>query len=279
MGILIALVSCIASAGAYAVAALLQERMADRPLRALVRTPLWWAALALNGVGGLLHVVALRYGPLALVQPFGVLTLVIAVPLAAATARRAVTRVEWHGMALTVLGLGGILVLASSAQVGVLGAGDLVGLLLVTAIVLTALGARGAVPGSSGLWSAVAGGVAFGVSSALTQTATVRLAEGDLGFLTVLTAAAVAVLASAGLLFTQRSYRDGLGAPLAAGTLANPLAAAAIGLALLGEQFTGGLLGGVVAACSAVAAGLGVALLVRSHDVEPVRPSRELVTI
>ncbi|MGW3002498.1 hypothetical protein ACWDF6_23770, partial [Streptomyces sp. NPDC001155] len=32
-----------------------------------LRRPSWWGALALNGLGGVLHVVALAYGPLSLV--------------------------------------------------------------------------------------------------------------------------------------------------------------------------------------------------------------------
>ncbi len=255
-----AIAACVASAWAYAVGALVQEHVADRPLRLLLRLPSWWGAVALNGLGGLLHVVALRYGPLSLVQPFGVLTLVVAVPLAAVVARRAVTRLEWHGMALTVAGLGGILVATGSAGVGVLGAGDVIGLLLVTAIALTALA------GASGLWVAAAGGIAFGVSSALTQTATVRLTAGDFGLLSLVTALAVAVLATLGLMFTQRSFRAGLSAPLAVGTLTNPVVAAAIGLVLLGEEVAGGRLGLTLALCSAAGAGLGVALLVRASS-------------
>jgi hypothetical protein len=275
--LIIAVLLCVASAAGYAAAAVLQERVAERPLGTLVRMPVWWAALALNGVAGLLHVVALRYGPLSLVQPFGVLTLVLAVPVGAVIARRAVTRVEWRGMALTVAGLAGILVLAgTTGDIAVLSTAQLVGLLLVTAAVLTALGGWSAVPGASGLWAAAAAGVAFGVSSALTQTVTVHLTDGGLGALlspaVLVPALAMAVLAVAGVLFTQRSYRAGLGAPLAVSTLANPVAAASIGLVLLGEQISGGALGTLIAAASAIAAAVGVSLLIRTQEA-PAAPA------
>ena len=273
----IAVALCVASALAYAAAAVLQERVAHRSIGALLRMPLWWAAIGLNGVGAALHVVALRYGALSLVQPFGVLTLVLAVPFGAMLVRRAVTRVEWHGMAMTVFGLGGILVLVGAADaIGALDPGQLIGLLLVTAAVLTALGGWSAVPGASGLWAASAGGVAFGVSSALTQTVAVHVTSAGLGALlrpTVAVAAvAVAVLSGAGLLFTQRSYRDGLAAPLAVSTLANPVAAAVIGLVLLREQIAGGAVGVVVAGFSALAAGIGVGLLARARAGRETRP-------
>ncbi|GAA2487363.1 hypothetical protein [Winogradskya humida] len=263
MGVVVAVLLCVTSAVAYAAAAVLQERVADKHLGTLLRLPVWWAAIALNGLGALLHVGALRFGPLSLVQPFGVLTLVLAVPVGAVLARRAVTHIEWHGIAMTVLGLGGILALAGSAGVGVLSGAQLIGLLLITAAALTALGAWSA----SGLWAAAAGGIAFGVSSALTQTFVVNLTGDGIGVLGIVTVVAIVVLACAGLLFSQRSYRDGLGAPLAVGTLANPVAAAAIGLILLGERVTGGSAGAMVAGCSALAAALGVILLARARVV------------
>ena len=276
----LAVMLCIVSAAGYAAAAVLQERLAQRPFGVLVRTPLWWAAIALNGVGAGLHVVALRFGPLSLVQPFGVLTLVLAVPLAAMLARRAVTRLEGRGIGLAVAGLVGILLLAGTTSgIAVLTSTQLVGLLLVTAALLTALGGWSAVPGASGLWAAAAAGVSFGVSSALTQTVAVHLTDDGLGALidpTVAVAAlAIVALSTAGTLFTQRSYRDGLGAPLAVSTLANPVAAATIGLVLLGEQITGGALGAVVALASAGIAAAGVTMLTRAQ----VRETAPAVTV
>jgi hypothetical protein len=265
-----AVVLCVASAAGYAAAAVLQERLARRPIGVLVRMPVWWLAIALNGVGAALHVVALRYGPLSLVQPFGVLTLVIAVPAAAALARRAVTRGEGRGIVLTVVGLVGILLVAGTTDgVAVLSAAQLLSLLMAAAVVLTTLGGWGAVPGASGLWSAAAAGVSFGVSSALTQTVAVEVTGDGLGALlhpTVAVAAlAIAVLSSVGTLFTQRSYRGGLGAPLAVSTLANPVAAATIGMVLLGEKIAGGGVGALVAVAGAGAAAVGVSLLTRAQ--------------
>jgi hypothetical protein len=196
-----------------------------------------------------------------------VLTLVLAVPLAALLARRAVTRLEGRGIALTVTGLVGVLLFAGTTDgIAVLTSAQIVGLLLATAALLTALG-------TSGLWAAAAGGVAFGVSSALTQTVAVHVTEDGLAALldpaVTVAVLGIAALSTAGMLFTQRSYRDGLGAPLAVSTLANPVAAAAIGLALLGEQITGGALGAVLVLSGAAVAAAGVTLLTRAQVREP----------
>lgn len=274
--LVLAVLLCVASAAGYAAAAVVQERLARRPLVVLLRTPSWWAAIALNGVGAALHVAALRFGPLSLVQPLGVLTLVFAVPLAAVLARRAVSRAEGRGMGLTVAGLVGILVVAGTTSgIAALSTGQLAGLVLVTAALLTALGVWSTVPGASGLWPAAAAGVSFGVSSALTQTVAVQVTSDGLNPVVVVAALSIAALSTAGMLFTQRSYRDGLGAPLAVSTLANPVAAAAIGLVLLGERITGGTLGAVVALLSALVAAAGVTLLTRTQTrgtTTPVSP-------
>ncbi len=68
LSVLLSLVSAVA----YAGGAIVQEQVAASSPGAQyapLRRPGWWAAVALNGLGGLLHVVALALGPLSLVQP------------------------------------------------------------------------------------------------------------------------------------------------------------------------------------------------------------------
>src|SRR5690606_41341707 len=86
------------SALAYAGGAIVQEQVAvssPGEQYAPLRRPAWWAAVALNGLGGLLHVVALAYGPLSLVQPLGALTIVFALPMAALFVGRRAGATAW----------------------------------------------------------------------------------------------------------------------------------------------------------------------------------------
>ncbi len=77
--------------------------------------------------------------------------------------------------------------------------------------------------------------------------------------------------AAAGLLLSQTAYRGGLGAPLAVVTLANPVAAAAIGVTLLGDRLRGGPAGLPAGALGAVLAAWGVVVLSRAaRDVGAV---------
>nr|WP_202514430.1 MULTISPECIES: hypothetical protein [unclassified Streptomyces] len=261
----------LVSAAAYAAAAVAQARLAGRTapgtgtLRLLGRGA-WWCAVGMNAGGALLHVAALKYGPLTLVQPLGALTLVAAVPLGARAAGRRVTLTEWRGTLLTLLGLGALLLTAGGAaphetlslpEALAVGAG--------TMALVAGLSRPGARPG---LRHAAASGITSGVASALTQTLTVAATD-HTGPLISARLVVVAVLVSAfamgGLLLSQTAYRGGLGAPLAVVTLANPVAAAAIGLALLGERFQGGTAGLVPALFGTAAAVRGVILLSRAQ--------------
>lgn len=268
---LVAVALSLVSAGAYASAAVAQARLAGRTdpsagtLRLLGRGA-WWSAVGLNAGGALLHVAALKYGPLTLVQPLGALTLVAAVPLGARSAGRRVSRTEWRGTLLTLVGLAALLLAAGGAAPhDTLSLPEALGAGAVTMALVAVLGRPGARPG---LRHAAASGITSGVASALTQTLTVAATDhsGPLLSLRLVTVAVlVSLFALGGLMLSQTAYRGGLGAPLAVVTLANPVAAAAIGLVLLGERLQGGALGLIPAVVGAAAAVEGVLLLSRAQ--------------
>ncbi|GHC50289.1 hypothetical protein RFN57_38065 [Streptomyces violaceochromogenes] len=267
--VLVAVALSLVSAVAYAAAAVAQERLASRSPGAgtlrLLGSGAWWWSVGLNASAALLHVVALRYGPLTVVQPLGALTLVAAVPMGARMAGRRVSAVEWKGTALTLLGLGAILVTASGpAPDDALSVPEALAVAGATAAFIGVLSRPGARPG---LRHATASGLASGVASALTQTVTVAATDRTgpvLSVQVVGVALLVAAFAAGGLLLAQTAYRGGLGGPLAMVTLANPLAAAVIGLSLLGERLQGGPAGVLLALAGAGLASWGVVLLSRA---------------
>ncbi|MEU1702637.1 hypothetical protein [Streptomyces pseudogriseolus] len=268
---LVAVLLSLVSAVAYAVAAVTQARLAARGSGAgalrLLGSGAWWGAVTLNAAAALLHVVALKYGPLTVVQPLGALTLVAAVPLGARMAGRPVSAVEWRGTALTLAGLATILATAPGpAPDDVLSVPEALAVAGGTATLIGLLSWPGARPG---LRHATASGVASGVASALTRTVTVAATDRTgpvLDVRVIGVALLVAVFAAGGLLLAQTAYRGGLGAPLATVTLANPLAAAVIGLGLLGEHLRGGAPGVALALFGAALASWGVVLLSRATE-------------
>lgn len=263
LSVLLSLVSAVA----YAAGAIVQERVAttgdDRSLAPL-RNRAWWAAVALNGGGAVLHVVALAFGPLSLVQPLGALTIVFALPMAALFVRRRAGATAWRGAIMTAVGLAGLLALTGNSESHSLNGTDqliVAGVTLgaVALLALVSVGVRRPVVRSVVL--AGAAGIAFGIASVFVKTVAVGWASGALA--TGLPAlVAIAGFAAAGMLLSQAAYRGaGLTAPLATVTVVNPVIAAVVGLTMFGEQFRHGTAGTMLApACAVLAAG-GLILL------------------
>ncbi|MFF2137062.1 DMT family transporter [Streptomyces sp. NPDC058193] len=276
LSVLLSLVSAVA----YAAGAIVQERVAatgdSRPYAPL-RNGVWWVAVALNGVGAVLHVVALAYGPLSLVQPLGALTIVFALPMAALFVHRRAGRTAWRGALMATVGLAGLLALTGRAgshslagpeqlMLGVGTAG------VVVALLLLAKGLHR--PMLRSVVLATGAGIAFGMASVFTKTVAVEWTSGSVtsGLPTLLV---IAALAAAGLLLSQAAYRGaGLTAPLATVTVVNPVVAAAVGITMFGEQFRYGVTGTLLAVgCGALAAA-GLVLLT-TERVEAERRTRE----
>ncbi|MEU1571080.1 DMT family transporter [Streptomyces collinus] len=277
----------LVSAFAYAGGAIVQERVAESSpgeQYAPLRRPGWWAAVGLNGLGGLLHVVALAYGPLSLVQPLGALTIVVALPMAALFVGRKAGATAWRGAIMATVGLAGLLSLVAAADARSLDTAQRVAVAVVTAGVVVALmvAARAAHrhPAVRSMLLATASGIAFGVSSVFTKTVAVDW-TGGVSAADVPSLAVIGALATAGMLLSQAAYRGaGLAAPLATLTVVNPVVAAAVGITMFGETFRYGTTGTVLAlGCGVVAAGglilLTTERLTHEHpEAVPARPAQ-----
>jgi drug/metabolite transporter (DMT)-like permease len=267
LSVLLSLVSAVA----YAGAALVQERVAatttDADGAGGAFAPLhrgsWWASVVLNASGALLHVVALAYGPLSLVQPLGALTIVFALPMAAMFLGRRAGRAAWRGALLSTVGLVVLLALVDPVESRELGGTAAVALAVATVGVLgvlTLAATRVRRVAARSVTLAVGSGAAFGMASVFTKDVTADFTD-------PLAIGMVAILAPAGLLLSQAAYRGaGLSAPLATLTVVNPVIAAAVGVTALGETVRYGALGALLAiAAGAVAAAGLIELTVQAH--------------
>ncbi|EST35578.1 DMT family transporter, partial [Streptomyces roseochromogenus] len=268
------------SALAYAAGAIAQEQVAvSSPDSAYVpvRRPGWWGALALNGLGGVLHVVALAYGPLSLVQPLGALTIVFALPMAALFVGRRAGATAWRGAVMATVGLAGLLSVVGSSDAHSLDAAERVAVALVTGGAVAALMCAGLAahrhPAVRSVLLATASGIAFGMSSVFTKTVAEDWTHGiDLDDLPSL--AAIALFAVGGVVLSQASYGGGgLAAPLATLTVVNPVLAAAVGILMFGETFRYGGTGAVLALCCGVVAAGGLIMLTTERIERTEAPS------
>ncbi|MHC5908635.1 DMT family transporter, partial [Streptomyces sp. S6] len=266
----LSVVLSLVSAVAYAAGAIVQEQVALSAgsvtgQYAPLRRPAWWGAVALNGLGGLLHVVALAYGPLSLVQPLGALTIVFALPMAALLVKRRAGATAWRGALMATVGLAGLLALVGASDSQSLSTAERIAVAAVTGAAVAALmvAARAVHrhPAVRAMLLATASGIAFGMSSVFTKTVAVDWTGGvTAGELPTL--GLIGALATAGMMLSQASYRGaGLAAPLSTLTVVNPVVAAAVGITMFGETFRYGTTGTVLAlGCGVVAAG-GLILL------------------
>ncbi|MFG2964691.1 MULTISPECIES: DMT family transporter [unclassified Streptomyces] len=256
------------SAVAYAGGAIVQEQVAvssPDEQYAPLRRPSWWGAMALNGLGGLLHVVALAYGPLSLVQPLGALTIVFALPMAALFVGRRAGATAWRGAIMATVGLAGLLSLVGTSDSHTLDSAGRIGVSVVTggAVVALMIAGRAAHrhPAVRSVLLATASGIAFGMSSVFTKVVAIDW-DGGIAVSDLLWLGVIGVYAVAGVLISQSAYRGGgLAAPLATLTVVNPVLAAAVGITMFGEAFRYGTTGTLLAlGCGVVAAG-GLILL------------------
>ncbi|WP_393074873.1 DMT family transporter [Streptomyces sp. LN704] len=270
------------SAVAYAGGAIVQEQVAltsPDQTYAPLRRPGWWAAVALSGLGGVLHVVALAYGPLSLVQPLGALTIVFALPMAAVFVGRRAGATAWRGAIMATVGLAVLLALVGSADAQSLSSTQRTVLAVVAggAVVAFMVAGRAAHrhPAVRSVLLAVGSGTAFSMSSVFTKTVAVDW-EHQVSLSDLPSLALIGVFATAGMLLSQASYRGGgLAAPLATLTVVNPVVAAAVGITMFGETFRYGETGTVLAlACGIVAAG-GLILLTTEQIGSTRRPDAD----
>lgn len=279
VGIFFGVLSCVS----YAAAAVAQRRLAVRldalssdggRLAALLRHPLWWVSVVFNAGRAGFQVTSVAFAPLTVVQPLGVLTLVLGIPWSARVSGRRVSRREWKGAAYTVVALGVLLSVAITAgHGGVLDARDTVVVALATVLLLGGTAwVASRLPTSWRCYVlSAAAGVAFGVSAATAKTAVVLVPELGPAGLVHPSVAATAVIAVSGLFLAQAAYQGmDLGAPLGITTLVNPVAASVVGVAFMGESYIGGWSGAAIAAVCALTAAYGIRLLtvpdVPEHD-------------
>ncbi|MGW4364243.1 DMT family transporter [Nocardia takedensis] len=242
-----AVVCALLAAALFAVAAVTQQRAAAAApegagfLGALARDPRWWAGVVGDAGGYAMQVAALALGSVLLVQPLLVSALIFALPLSARLNGRRIGPRTWASAAALTAALAVFLLVGDPTEGTATARADawfapLTCLLLVLAAAV-ALALRSADPRVRALLFGVVGGALFGVAAALTTGVTDEFARDVGATLTGWRLWALIVAGLTGLYLQQRAYQAGpLTASLPAVTIAEPLAAALIGITVLDER-------------------------------------------
>ncbi|TCJ95274.1 DMT family transporter [Nocardia alba] len=245
-------------------------------LGGLLRSPRWWSGIVGDGGGYAMQVLALAFGAVLVVQPILVTALVFALPLSARlNGQRITARAATIALIL-------VAALALFLIVGNPTAGEdtapfrewLAPLAILLGVIVAATVTGLIVSHRSGkaLALGLAGGALFGIAAALTDRVVTLFGDGIgaiLGGWQTWTLVAAGLL---GVYLQQRAFQAGpLSASLPAATIAEPLAAAFLGLTALDEQLrTSGFGLVVVGACVAVMCAATVALChTRAVTAEP----------
>ncbi|MEV5411809.1 DMT family transporter [Thermopolyspora sp. NPDC052614] len=240
-----------------------------RSLVLLLRRPRWLIGGAAIAFGGALHIVALSLGPLTVVQPMGVASMLFALPIATALRGRTIARGELAAALAVSAGLVGLVLLVpepAGAPAPRLSDAGAAGLLLgaaAVALVCRLASATAAPALRSGLMAAGAG-ILYGATASLIR---VTVAEGfDRPWLLL----AVLPPALAALAMLQGAYATGhFPVAYASVQMADPLTAVACGALLLGEPLPRDGAAAVLAVAAAAVAAAGIAVLARSSPLLP----------
>ena len=217
---LIAVVAALGSSLAYAITAVTEQLGTHRVKRRralspellldLIKQPLWLAGIGANVASFALQVVALRFGPLALVEPILVCDLIFA-GLISAALRKRVDLVTGAGVVACAAGVAGFLVIARpSAGRQAIG--------LIQALILLA-GFAAVLAGSLALarWNrtarplalALACGAAYAVTDFSIKLATAELSGGIADLFTHWPIYAVAIIGPIGFVLNQNAFQAG----------------------------------------------------------------------
>lgn len=247
--VLIAILAALGAAMVFGVSSVAEQRgtkraparraLSPRILLDLVRQPLWVAAIGGTLVGFTLQVVALSFGPLALVQPILVFDLIFAA-LIAAHLRRVWDLRLLLGVAACVIGIGGFLAIARPSD-GRTNVGFLVILPLAAGLAAASGGCLAVARRSERarpLALALATGINYGVAAFLVKMVVGR---GFPGFLTDWPIYALAIVAPVGFILNQDAFQSsttGVIAPvLSIITACDPIISIALASVWLEEKF------------------------------------------
>jgi drug/metabolite transporter (DMT)-like permease len=254
-----------------------RQALSPRLLLDLARQSLWLSGIAATVIGFALQVVALRFGPLALVEPILVFDLVFAVLISAYLRRRRDATI-FAGVAACTLGVAGFLLIARPS-----GGRPTVGLdvlLPLAAGLVVALAGCLLVAGRSKtaqpLALALACGICYGVSAFLVKLVVSDVSGGLPHIFTHWPIYALAVVGPLGFLLNQNAFQQGaLIAPvMAIITACDPIISIALAYFLLNETLASSpaAVAGEVASLVVMVTGISV---VAHHAPQVQLPEQE----
>lgn len=240
-----------------------------RQLMHLLARPSWVAGTLMLGLAILFQLTSLGFAPLIVVQPLGVVALVITAVLNARLSKIKLDRHAIRAIAMCVTGVGIFVAIAAVyaieqeiTEVQLLIVLGVLGVVLAAFAFAFAFARR--IVGA--MFYIIGAGVLFGFVATLAKVVINRILNNNFEWLTVLAIVALLASAALGSYFVQTAYSVGSPDLVIAGlTVVDPLVAVLIGVVVLGEASLIPPAFAIVAVVAGAVAILGVLQLAKHH--------------
>lgn len=243
--------------------------LSPRQLLHLLGRPSWVLGTVMLGLAILFQLTSLGFAPLIVVQPIGVVALVITAILNAR-----ISKIRLDRKAITAIGMsvGGVavfvIVAATFAVEKRINEQQLLTVLGILAVVTAGFGVLFARfrRRAGAMFYIVGAGILFGFVATLAKVIISRVSSGDFDVLTVIALAALLASAALGSYFVQTAYSVGSPDLVIAGlTVIDPLVAVLIGVLVLGEAVFIPLPAALLCGIAGIVAIIGVVRLAKHH--------------
>jgi hypothetical protein len=243
--------------------------LAIKQIVSLLSKPKWLVGMSFLGLAIVSQLAALSLAPLIVVQPVGVIALIMTSLLNARIYKVRLDLKTLTSIGITTLGVGAFVFFAAGSaietQMGdaklLLVVGILVLLLAVFALLFYL--SKGRVGPLNYIFGA---GVLYGFVASLAKVVLLRVQQQDFDWLTLLALVSLLGATALGGWFVQNAYASGPPDLVIAGlTVVDPAVAIAIAIVILGEASEAGLVQILGFTGSGIVAAVGVVLLARVH--------------
>lgn len=240
-----------------------------RQLALLLARPSWVLGTLMLGLAIAFQLGSLYFSPIIVVQPLGVIALVITAVLNSRVSRLRLNRKSVIAICMCV---GGVFLFVGVAAFTAVDRpvtdAHLVTILIILAVVLAVLGVAFAMlrHRMRALFYVLGAGVLYGFVATLAKVVLGRLQQGEFEWLTLICVIALLTATALGAYFVQNAYASGPPDLVIAGlTVVDPMVAVAIGVVVLGEAAQAPIWAIPVFVISGVIAVWGVFMLSRNH--------------
>ena len=205
----------------------------------LLRSPWWAVGTLLLGLAILCQLTSLGFAPIIVVQPLGVVALVITSVVNARVSHVKLTRDAIRAITFSVVGIAiFVTVAAFVAQEHPIQEKQLIIILIIMGVVVVLLGVAFGILRKrfTAIFYILSAGLLYGFVATLAKVVISRLLSGTFEWLTVGCVVALIAAAALGAYFVQTAYSVGSPDLVIAGlTVVDPLVAVSIGIIVLGE--------------------------------------------